>query len=173
MNKGQAAVGITVGTGLAVAAYLAYRHFSRGAQGEALVYCPNESRYISSSQYDPQRCGIVPVKTGPGSPTGVSASGIKSTKSAIEFELVWTPPPDTGGFPVVTYYVYVYDGAGKQLSKTYVGSTTSAHQSVAYGSRRIFRVSALNSVGEGPLSPPFDAGALIPASGPGVVIVVS
>jgi len=171
MNKGQAAVGITVGTGLAVAAYLAYRHFS--ARGEALVYCPNESRYISSSQYDPQRCGIVPMKTGPGSPTGVSAIGIKSTKSAIEFDLVWTPPADTGGYPVVTYYVYVYDGAGKLVSKTYVGAVTTAHQSVAYGSRRIFGVSALNSVGEGPLSPPFDAGALVPSSEPGAVIVVA
>ena len=98
----------------------------------------------------------------PGAPTGLTA-----TPGDTEVLLSWAAPADTGGSALSDYilerdagsgFVILSEGAGTNTSHTDSG----LNNGMAYG----YRVSAVNSSGTGPASPPQNATPTAPVSGP-------
>lgn len=86
----------------------------------------------------------------PGAPQTLSK--LASTQTSIQ--LKWSAPSLNGGSPITSYKVYSNGGSGAVY--TVVGSVTSTvftHNSIGpTGSSFGYAVTAVNAVGEGPLS---------------------
>ncbi|WP_162233042.1 fibronectin type III domain-containing protein [Nostocoides japonicum] len=86
--------------------------------------------------------------TPPAAPGNFAAMGVPNATS-----LSWTAPAN-GGSQITAYRVYRGDGPGTEtLLATTTGATTGyVDSAVTIGSRYYYRVSAINAVGESPLS---------------------
>lgn len=84
----------------------------------------------------------------PGTPRAVSADAGKS-----QVRLTWTAPPD-GGSPITAYGIYRSTSAGKESLYLAVapGTTSFTDTNVTRKIRYYYRVSAVNNIGESPLS---------------------
>jgi len=86
--------------------------------------------------------------TPPGAPTGLSAIAGDASAS-----LSWTAPTFDGGSALTGYRVYRGTTAGNESFLQSVGTTTSFQDTgLTNGQTYSYKVSAVNSVGEGPLS---------------------
>ncbi|HXW78606.1 MAG TPA: fibronectin type III domain-containing protein, partial [Acidimicrobiales bacterium] len=103
--------------------------------------------------------------TVPGAPTGVSAAAGNG-----QVFLMWAAPASSGGSPVSAYNIYQGTSSG---GETVVGSTTGTSftaTGLTNGATYYFEVTALNRVGEGPVSgeasamPVVQSGSAPPAS---------
>jgi len=110
------------------------------------------ARYFSSegsSTQAPQlqiTCGTAPPPpTVPGAPSGLSANA-----SAGAVSLRWTAPAADGGAQVTGYRIYRGTASGAEVFTAQVANVTTYQDSgLANGVAYFYRVSAVNSVGEG------------------------
>lgn len=88
----------------------------------------------------------------PGRPTGLTAT----PQGTSQINLSWTAPADDGGSAVTGYLVEVSnDGRAYGTLEDEHPTTSYQHTGLNAGSKRYYRVSAINSVGTGqPSSPP-------------------
>ena len=91
--------------------------------------------------------------TAPGAPTGLTASG-----GSGQVSLSWTPPSSNGGVNITSYRVYRGTTSGSETLLTSggcsgLGAVTSCTDTgLASGQPYYYKVSAVNSIGEGPQS---------------------
>jgi chitinase len=105
----------------------------------------------------------VDVPTVPGAPTLTSA--VASGKS---ISLNWTAPASNGGAAITGFEIYRSDGNGTRPLLAGVGLVDSYQDTaVTPGTTYSYWVSAVNSVGEGPLSNELSAIAGVQATAPG------
>jgi subtilisin-like proprotein convertase family protein len=95
----------------------------------------------------------------PGAPTGLSATG-ENTQVA----LTWSAPANNGGPAVTSYNVYEGTSSGGETFLTNVSGTSSTATGLTNGTKYFFEVTAVNGVGEGPVS---NEASAVPASVPG------
>ena len=102
--------------------------------------------------------------TPPGAPTSVAA-----TNPAGEIDLSWNPPADNGGAPVTSYNVYRGTTPdGEDLVPYATGITTTSYHALYdldAGATYYFKVSAVNTAGEGVVST--EVSAVMRAGKPG------
>src|SRR6185312_11111374 len=80
----------------------------------------------------------------PAAPTGLTAGANNNS-----VHLSWTAPQD-GGSPITNYKIYRGTSAGGETLLTTVGNVTSYDDNTAAnGTKYYYRVSAVNSIGEG------------------------
>lgn len=109
----------------------------------------------------------------PSAPRDLAAS---TAASVGQLDLTWSPPADMGGTNLSGYKVYRGNTSGNATFLVQLGNVTGfADTALPNGTVRYYQVSALNGVGEGPLSNETSAGTLPGAprnftalSGPGV-----
>jgi hypothetical protein len=116
--------------------------------------------------------------TPPGAPTGLTASA-----GSGQVSLSWAAPASNGGVSITSYRVYRGTSAGTETRLTAGGCSglggvlTCTDTGLTNGQKYYYKVSAVNSIGEGaqskeasatpaasPLSQNFDGGTAIPAS---------
>lgn len=94
----------------------------------------------------------------PGAPTGVSAS----VRSSTEIGLTWIPPSDVGSAPIDYYRVQRSQNGGAWVTyDAMIEGTSATVTNVDPQSTYSFKVSAVNSAGQGPwsaASPPISTG---------------
>jgi fibronectin type 3 domain-containing protein len=89
-----------------------------------------------------------PSPTPPNAPTALSASAGHGT-----VDLRWTAPSDTGGAAITNYRIYRGSAASGESLLVQVGNTTTFQDAgLTNGTTYFYRVAAVNSAGEGPLS---------------------
>jgi CSLREA domain-containing protein len=89
-----------------------------------------------------------PSPTAPGAPNLTSATGADGSVS-----LQWSAPGSDGGAPITNYNIYRGTASGNETLLTQVGSvTTYTDSAVTNGTTYYYKVSAVNSVGEGAAS---------------------
>ena len=98
------------------------------------------------------------LPTGPESLTGTAGDRYIS--------LQWNVPSSDGGSAISFYRVYYGLGPGNYSSNQTVSSTTLLQPSLTNGVRYYYAVSAVNAVGEGPLSSEFSAMPMTNPSAP-------
>ena len=93
-----------------------------------------------------------PTVTAPGAPTGLTATADGQTTIDLE----WTAPTNTGGAPITGYQIEFSTNSGSSFSNlvanTGSAATTYSHTGLTAGTRRDYRVSAINSAGSGSAS---------------------
>ena len=86
--------------------------------------------------------------TNPGAPTGLSAVPASPT----QVNLSWSPPANTGGYPITGYKIEYRVGSGSYstlVSNTASASTAYSHTGLTTGQVYIYRVYAITSFGTG------------------------
>jgi subtilase family serine protease len=97
------------------------------------------------------------VTTVPTAPAGLVASG----GSAV-INLSWAAPSSNGGSAITGYKIYRGSASGAETLLTTVGTSTSYSDSaVVSGATYYYKVTAVNSVGEGPKSNEASAGLVV------------
>ena len=92
--------------------------------------------------------GPPPSPTAPGAPTLTSASGGDGSVT-----LQWAVPASNGGATITNYMIYRGTSSGGEALLTTIGNVTGyVDLTVTNGTTYWYRMSAVNSVGEGPLS---------------------
>jgi hypothetical protein len=86
---------------------------------------------------------VTPISK-PGAPTNVTVTAINNSKLIIG----WLPPVNTGGSPILRYNIFISYGSSFTYYKTTTVTTYTTDQ-LTDGSAISFKVSAVNSVGEG------------------------
>ena len=104
-----------------------------------------------------------PPASAPGAPQGLTVTAGDATVS-----LSWSPPSSDGGSPITNYKIYRGTVSnGESLLQT-IGNTLSyTDDSVTNGQTYFYKVSAVNSVGDGPLSNEASATPISSATVPG------
>lgn len=117
----------------------------------------------ASAPFTPQSSAPTPPPPAipPGPPTGVTA--IAGTSSA---DVSWTPPTDTGSFPVSSYIVRSHPGSHLCLTE----STTCTVENLTGDTPYTFTVQALSGAGVGPASAPSAPVTPQPRPQPGILI---
>ncbi len=151
--------------GLLVAGYNVYRGTSSGTEtllitlGDVLTYTNTgltngQTYYYKVSAINAMGEGPLsnelsakPVTT-PSAPMGLSATGNNGQVS-----LSWSTPNSNGGTTITGYKIYRGTSSGTETLLTTIGNVlTYTDSAVTNGQRYYYKVSAVNSVGEGPLS---------------------
>ena len=126
-----------------------YTHSSLNA-GASYCYRVAAVNANGDSAFSGQACAT--TEDVPGAPENLSATA--DGENAID--LSWSPPDDTGGLNVtITQYDVEYsvnDGVSWQALATVQSGTTHEDSGLDPGSRRCYRVKAVNTHGEGPVS---------------------
>lgn len=95
--------------------------------------------------------------TAPGAPTGLTA-----TPSVGQIDLFWSAPSSNGGSAITNYKVYRGTASGGETLLTTLGNVLSYNDpAVTVGATYYYKVSAVNTVGEGPQSN--EAAATVPS----------
>jgi subtilisin family serine protease/fibronectin type 3 domain-containing protein len=101
--------------------------------------------------------------TVPGAP-----SGLTGTAGNGQVALSWTAPASNGGSAITGYKIYRGTSAGSETyTGTTVAGTTYTNTGLTNGTTYFFKVSALNAIGEGALSPETNATPVAPPTVPG------
>jgi hypothetical protein len=92
--------------------------------------------------------GITPTPSTPSAPQNLQA-----TAGEGQVNLSWTPPSDDGGAPITNYTIYRGTTSGGETRLTTIGSVTTYNDtSVISDQTYSYKVSAVNSAGEGAFS---------------------
>jgi parallel beta-helix repeat protein len=84
----------------------------------------------------------------PGAPTGLNAVAGNG-----EVSLTWTTPSDDGGFPITDFMIYRGTTSGGETFIVMIGNVNGyTDTGLTNGQDYFYKVSAKNSIGEGPLS---------------------
>jgi fibronectin type 3 domain-containing protein len=104
---------------------------------------------VGESGYSNEASAVPTAATAPTAPTGVAAT---ATTSGIR--VTWSPPTSDGGSPITVYNIYRSTRSGAEKYYATVSGTTLHYDdsSVRANKQYYYKVSAVNSVGEGPLS---------------------
>lgn len=140
-TQGQETPLATVGTtlafvdaGLPHGAFRSYRVSAINAAGEGSL-----SNAATATTFAPPSAPLQ-VNASPGSAVG-------------EIQVAWQPPAATGGTPVTDYIVYrISQGAPEVEAGRTGGALIFTDRGLSVGTRYFYRVSAVNLVGEGPVS---------------------
>jgi fibronectin type 3 domain-containing protein len=163
--------------GSAITAYKIYRGATSGGEtyltqvsGTTLTY--TNTGLTNGATYFYKVTAVNAVGEGPFSneasavPTSASKPtaplGLTASVSGTAIHLVWSPPASNGGSQITAYMIYRGTRSGQETYLTTVpGSLTSYDDStVSKGRTYYYKVSAVNAVGEGPLSN--EASAMVP-----------
>ena len=143
------------------ALYGGYR--ARSADGTSLVYA-NGDAVLSGWRVEPREAGpdaTVSVIVTPGVETSVSIplptatrpgrpQSVAAAPGAGATSLSWTAPTSNGGAPISAYLVQVTPAPLRQPATYNVVGTSTQIVGLTSGTRYVFSVSAVNSVGAGP-----------------------
>jgi fibronectin type 3 domain-containing protein len=89
-----------------------------------------------------------PPATVPGAPQGLGATAGDAT-----IALVWSPPSSDGGSPITNYRIYRGTSSGGESFHIEIGNVLAySDTSLTNGVTYFYKVSAVNAVGEGPMS---------------------
>src|SRR5207249_661520 len=101
--------------------------------------------------------------TPPGAPQGLSATPGDTTVS-----LTWSPPVSNGGSPITNYKIYRGNSSGGESFHIEIGNVLAySDTGLSNGVTYFYQVSAVNAVGEGPMSTEASATPTAPATVPG------
>jgi fibronectin type 3 domain-containing protein len=75
-------------------------------------------------------------------------------------DLSWAAPSSDGGYPITGYKIYRSTSSGKEIYKTTVTTLTFRDSGLKAGTKYYYKVSAVNAIGEGPLSAEASATAI-------------
>src|SRR5437870_6288979 len=104
-----------------------------------------------------------PPATAPGAPQGLGA-----TAGDAPIALVWSPPGSDGGSPITNYKIYRGNSSGGESFFTEIGNILAyLDTGLTNGHTYYYKVSAVNAVGDGPLSNEASATPTTPATKPG------
>src|SRR5437870_185370 len=104
-----------------------------------------------------------PPATAPGAPQGLGA-----TAGDAPIALVWSPPGSDGGSPITNYKIYRGNSSGGESFFTEIGNILAySDTGLTNGHTYYYKVSAVNAVGDGPLSNEASATPTTPATKPG------
>jgi len=104
-----------------------------------------------------------PPATVPGAPQGLGATAGDAT-----IALVWSPPGSDGGSPITNYKIYRGNSSGGESFFTEIGNILAyLDTGLTNGHTYYYKVSAVNAVGDGPLSNEASATPTAPATKPG------
>src|SRR5207253_3373559 len=104
-----------------------------------------------------------PPATVPGAPQGLGATAGDAT-----IALVWSPPGSDGGSPITNYKIYRGNSSGGESFFTEIGNILAyLDTGLTNGHTYYYKVSAVNAVGDGPLSNETSATPTAPATKPG------
>src|SRR5437773_1966076 len=104
-----------------------------------------------------------PPATVPGAPQGLGATAGDAT-----IALVWSPPGSDGGSPITNYKIYRGNSSGGESFFTEIGNILAyLDTGLTNGHAYYYKVSAVNAVGDGPLSNEASATPTAPATKPG------
>src|SRR5205809_386536 len=104
-----------------------------------------------------------PPATVPGAPEGLGA-----TAGDAIIALVWSPPSSDGGSPITNYKIYRGNSSGCESFFTEIGNVLAySDTGLTNGHTYYYEVSAVNAVGDGPLSNEASATPTAPATKPG------
>src|SRR5216117_3787688 len=104
-----------------------------------------------------------PPATVPGAPQGLGATAGDAT-----IALVWSPPGSDGGSPITNYKIYRGNSSGGESLFTEIGNILAySDTGLSNGHTYYYKVSAVNAVGDGPLSNEASATPTAPATKPG------
>ena len=95
--------------------------------------------------------GHSPVGDVPGVPANLAATANGET----QIDLSWSAPSNPGGFPIIGYRIEVSEDSSSWndlVADTGSVDTSYSHTGLTAGSKRYYRVSAINSDGTGPAS---------------------
>ena len=95
--------------------------------------------------------GHSPVGDVPGAPANLAATANGET----QIDLSWSAPSNPGGFPIIGYRIEVSEDSSSWndlVADTGSVDTGYSHTGLTAGSKRYYRVSAINSDGTGPAS---------------------
>jgi len=117
---------------------------------------------IGTGPYTPKSSSIEISGAVPGAPTGVSG-----TRGNAQVSLTWTAPGDTGGLALTDYVIQYSSNSGGSWTTFSDGTSTNTYATVTgltNGTSYIFRVAAVNNIGQGNYSTA--SSAVIPATTP-------
>jgi hypothetical protein len=117
---------------------------------------------IGAGPYCPKSSSVTISGVAPGAPTGVSG-----TRGNTQVDLTWTAPGDTGGLLLTDYAIQYSSNSGGSWTTFSDGTSTNTYATVTgltNGTSYIFRVAAVNSIGQGNYSTA--SSAVIPATTP-------
>jgi len=104
-----------------------------------------------------------PPATVPGAPQGLGATAGDAT-----IALVWSPPGSDGGSPITNYKIYRGNSSGGESFFTEIGNVLAySDTGLTNGHTYYYKASAVNAVGDGPLSNEASATPTAPATKPG------
>jgi len=104
-----------------------------------------------------------PPATVPGAPQGLGATAGDGT-----IALAWSQPASDGGLPIINYRIYRSTSSGSESFFTEIGNVLAySDPGLTNGQTYYYKVSAVNAVGEGPLSTEASATPTAPATKPG------
>src|SRR5437867_403019 len=104
-----------------------------------------------------------PPATVPGAPQGLGATAGDAT-----IALVWSPPGSDGGSPITNYKIYRGNSSGGESLFTEIGNILAySDTGLTNGHTYYYKVSAVNAVGDGPLSNEASATPTARATKPG------
>lgn len=136
---------------------------SSAVNGVDYIYAVQARNAIGDSPFSATVTGNPESGTinAPSAPLNFNAAGVVNASS-----LTWDAPSSNGGAPIVEYRIYRATTAGGQTTVPYAtvsGSTLAySDSSITVGTRYYYKVSAVNSAAEGPLSGESSA---VPSSG--------
>jgi hypothetical protein len=118
------------------------------ATGSTFYYTVAAENAYGSGQWSEEIAATPGADAAPGTPL-LSAS----TAGGIGVKLKWTQPTSDGGSAITAYRVYRGRSPGSETLLSTTGNvTTYRDTSTRHGASYVYRISAVNGVGEGPLS---------------------
>src|SRR5207302_1470175 len=107
---------------------------------------------VNNAGEGPRSNEVSATPTAPATPPG-APQGLSATAGDATVTLTWSAPSSNGGSPITNYRIYRGTSSnGETLLATISNVLTYTDTAVTNGVTYYYEVSALNSVGEGPLS---------------------
>lgn len=125
-----------------------------------------DTPYVIDADSEDRYPLMTPLATSPPS----SPLNLSATAGDQQVTLTWNPPSFDGGLPITNYRIYRGTTSGGEVFLTEIGNVLiHLDTGLTNGQLYCYRVSAVNGIGEGPLS---NEACAIPTTTPGAPIVL-